>query len=143
MREERLSLNESDDEVSQRNYDTFNAWMESWYYILFAEYGEAQKSLRRLYALVKDLQSPGSLDGYNSLSGMVSLFSGDAKKAVSYFENIEKENNVYFAYFKALALEGVGENEKAQEIFTFLANWNFQGWQPALVRGLAKDKVNG
>ena len=143
LREERLSLDESEDLVSRRNYDTFNAWMESWYYILFAEYDKAQKSLGRLYALVKDLQSPGSLDGYNSLSGMVSLFSGDPKKAVSYFENIEKENNVYFAYFKALALEGVGENEKAQEIFTFLANWNFQGWKPALVRGLAKDKVNG
>jgi len=51
--------------------------------------------------------------------------------------------NVYFSYFKALALEGFVENEKAQEIFTFLANWNFQGWKPVLVRGLAKDKVNG
>jgi tetratricopeptide (TPR) repeat protein len=143
LRQERLSLNKSEDEVSQRNYETFNAWTESWYYVLFAEYSEAQKSLEKLYTIVKDLQSPGALDGYNSLSGMVSLFSGDPKKAVSYFENIEKENNVYFAYFKALALEAVGENEKAQEIFRFLANWNFQGWEPALVRGLAKDKVNG
>jgi len=143
LRQKRLSLDESEDEVSKRNFETFNAWMESWYYVLFAEYGEAQKSLERLYSLVKDLQSPGALDGYNSLSGMVSLFRGDPKNAVSYFENIEKENNVYFAYFKALALEAVGENEKAQEIFSFLANWNFQGWAPALVRGLAKEKVNG
>ena len=141
LRQKRLSLDESEDEVSKRNYETFNAWVESWYYVLFAEYDEAQKSLERLYSLVKDLQSPGALDRYNSLSGMVSLSRGDPKKAVSYFENIEKENNVYFAYFKALALEAVGENEKAQEIFSFLANWNFQGWAPALVRGLAKIKL--
>lgn len=143
LREENLSLNTDKDDVTLRNYNSFNTWMESWYYVLFNETENAQRSLEDLYAFVKDLQNPDALDGYHSLSGMLNLSNGDAEKALNDFKDIEKENNVYYAYFKGLALEKVGREDEAQEIFKFLSNWNFQGWQPALVKGLAKDKVSG
>ena len=111
--------------------------------VLFNETENSQRSLEDLYAFVKDLQNPDALDGYHSLSGMLNLSNGNAEKALNDFKDIEKENNVYYAYFKGLALEKVGREDEAQEIFKFLSNWNFQGWQPALVKGLAKDKVSG
>jgi len=142
LREESLSLNTSKDDVAVRNYNTFNTWMESWYHVLFNDNDNAEKTLEKLYALVKDRQNPDALDGYNSLSGMLSLSNGDAEKAVNHFNSIEKENNVYYAYFKGLALEKTGRTDEAQETFKFLSNWNFQGWEPALVRGLAQDKIS-
>ena len=142
IRKESLSLNKNKDDVTLRNFNTFNSWMESWYYVLFNETEDARNSLETLYNLVKDLQNPDALDGYNSLNGMISLADGNADEALDYFKNIEKENNVYYAYYKGLALEEVGRNDEAQEIFRFLSNWNFQGWEPALVRDLAIQKVN-
>tara|TARA_Y100000590_G_scaffold465099_1_gene636393 strand:- start:67088 stop:68608 length:1521 start_codon:yes stop_codon:yes gene_type:complete len=143
LREKSLSLNTKKDDISIRNYNTFNAWIESWYHVLFNDTENAQMTLEKLYALVKDMQNPDALDGYNALSGMLSLSSGDTEKAVSHFDGIEKENNVYYAYFKGLALEKAGKKNDAQKIFKFLSNWNFQGWESALIRGLAQDKVSG
>ena len=58
------------------------------------------------------------MDNYNALSGMVRLFSGDAKGALTYFnDNINPENYLYFGYFKGLAVKGAGENAKDEEIF--------------------------
>ena len=142
IRQDRLNMNKTKDEVAEEGYQRFNAWMESWYYVLFGDYTRAQKSLDNLYKLASKRQTNDALDGYNALSAMVSLFTGDPEKAVSQFATIEKENNLYYAYFKGLAYEGIGENEKAQNIFAFIANYNFQGWEPGLVRNLAKAKVS-
>ena len=126
------------DEVTQRNFDSFNAQMEAWYYILFGEYSKAEEQLTKLYSIASQIQRPSALDNYNGLSGMVRLFSGDAQGALGYFkENINPENYLYYGYFKGLALKGAGEDAKAKEIFNYIANYNFSGWPPSLVRSLA------
>jgi tetratricopeptide (TPR) repeat protein len=142
IRSDRMGISKTKDEVAQGNYIIFNTWMESWYYILFNDNDKAKKSLDKLYGMVKNFQDPGTLDGYNGLSGMMNYLSGNYDKALDHFKSIEKENNLYFSYWKALTYEATGENNKAQEIFEFLANWNFQGWEPALVRSLAKNKLS-
>ena len=132
-----MSLMEVDD-VRQRDFDFLNARNEAWYHILFGEYNKAEEQLDKLYSIASKIQDPSALDNYNALSGMVRLFSGDAKGALSYFnDNINPENYLYFGYFKGLALKGAGENAKAEEIFHYIANYNFSGWPPALVRSLA------
>jgi len=130
------------DEVTQRNFNAFNAQMEAWYYILFGEYDKAEEQLAELYTIASKIQSPSGLDNYNALSGMVRLFSGDAQGAVSYFnDNINPENYQYYAYFKGLALKGTGEDAKARAIFNYIANYNFNSWEAALVRSLAKNQL--
>ena len=126
------------DEVTQRDFDLLNARNEAWYHILFGEYDKAEAQLTKLYSIASKIQSPSALDSYNALSGMVRLSSGDAQGALSYFnDNIIPENYLYYGYFKGLALKGAGESAKAKEIFNYIANYNFSGWGPALVRSLA------
>ena len=127
------------DEVRQRGFDSFNAQMEAWYHILFGEYEQAEEQLTKLYSIASKIQSPSALDNYNALSGMVRLFSGDAQGALGYFKdnNINPENYQYYGYFKGLALKGAGEGAKAEEIFNYLANYNFNSWGASLVRSLA------
>ena len=73
---------------------------------------------------------------------MVHFFRGDPKGAVGYFnENINTENYQYYSYFKALALQGSGQEESATEIFRQLANYNFNGLGISLVRSLAKQRL--
>jgi len=126
------------DEVRQRDFDLTSARNEAWYHILFGEYDQAEEQLAKLYSIASKIQNPTALDNYNALSGMVRLFSGDAKGALTYFnDNIIPENYLYYGYFKGLALKGAGETAKAEEIFNYIANYNFSGWPPALVRSLA------
>ena len=126
------------DEVTQRDFDLLNARNEAWYHILFGEYDQAEEQLAKLHSIASKIQDPSALDNYNALSGMVRLFSGDAQGALSYFnDNIIPENYLYYGYFKGLALKGAGENTKAEEIFNYIANYNFSGWGAALVRSLA------
>ena len=126
------------DNIQQRNYDATNARMEAWYYILFGEYDSADKKLTDLYSIASKIQSPNALDNYNSLSGMVKLFTGDASGALEYFnDNINPENYQYYGYFKGLALKQVGQTEEANRVFSYLANYNFNSWEASIVRSLA------
>jgi len=117
--------------------------MEAWHYILFGEYNRAEEQLKKLYPIASKIQSPSALDNYNALSGMVSLFSGDASGSLSSFnENINPENYQYYAYFKGLALKQAGQEKEAMAIFDYISNYNFNSWEAALVRSLAKKQLN-
>ncbi|SVA89528.1 uncharacterized protein METZ01_LOCUS142382 [marine metagenome] len=130
------------DEVRQRDFDSMNTRMEAWYHILFGEYNEAENKLAKLHSIVSNIQSPTALDDHSAMLGMVHLFRGDPKGAVGYFnENINTENYQYYSYFKALALQGSGQEESATEIFRQLANYNFNGLGISLVRSLAKQRL--
>ena len=131
------------DEVRQRDFDSFNHQMQAWYYILFGEYDRAKEPLNKLYQIVSEIDNPNALNNYNGLSGMVQLFSGNASGSLSFFtENINPENYQYYSYFKALALRAAGKEQEAKEIFTYLANYNFNSWEAAMVRSLAKERLN-
>ena len=130
------------DEVIQRDFDSFNAQMEAWHYILFGEYDKAEEQLKKLYPIASKIQSPSALDNYNALSGMVSLFSGDISGSLSSFnENINPENYQYYAYFKGLALKQAGQEKEAMAIFDYISNYNFNSWEAAIVRSLAKKQL--
>ena len=131
------------DEVIQRNFDSFNAQIEAWHYILFGEYDKAEEQLKKLYPIASKIQSPSALDDYNALSGMVRLFTGDTPGSLSYFnENINPENYQYYAYFKGLALKQAGQEKEAMAIFDYISNYNFNSWEAAIVRSLAKKQLN-
>ena len=54
---------------------------------------------------------------------------------------IPNENNIYFNYFKGLALKAAGKEEQASNEFIKIANTNFSNWEIAIVRGLASNQL--
>ena len=44
-------------------------------------------------------------------------------------------------YFYALAVNAKGDKEKSIEIFQYLANYNFAGWENSVVRSLAQAQL--
>ena len=50
-------------------------------------------------------------------------------------------NDDYYTYFKGLALKNTGDTEASKLLFSEIANKNFFGIQPALVRNLAKAEL--
>ncbi len=102
-----------------------------------------QEFLDKHYQIVSKIDSPNALNDYNALSGMIQLFSGNPSGSLSYFtENINPENYQYYSYFKALSLKAAGKNQEAQEIFSYLANYNFNNWAAAMVRALAREQLS-
>ena len=56
-------------------------------------------------------------------------------------EKYDVESFPYYIYFRALALGGSEESEKANIIFSQLANYNFNDLEVALVKSLAKKQL--
>ena len=57
---------------------------------------------------------------------MVYVMQGNPKKALEYFnDRITPTNYQYYSYFKALALKATQKEEEANDIFEFIANYNF------------------
>ena len=64
------------------------------------------------------------------------------EKALDYFgDRITPSNNIYYSYFKALALKAIGRADEANGIFEYIANFNFLGWEPGLTRNLSINEL--
>jgi tetratricopeptide (TPR) repeat protein len=71
---------------------------------------------------------------------MADLMEGNYEGAIKNFLK-GNENNIYFNYFKALALKAAGREEEAKNQFTKIANINFSNWNIAIVRRLANKQL--
>ena len=49
--------------------------------------------------------------------------------------------DIYYNYFRGLALKAGGKETEATKIFTQIANVNFSNWDIAIVRNLAKKQL--
>ncbi len=129
----------------KRDVDGYNATnhaMEAWLYTLFGDYSKAQSSLAKHYELVKNWDNANALDNYNAISGMVYMMQGNPSKALEFFnDRISPANYQYYSYFKALALKATQRTDEADEIFKFIANYNFLSWEVGLTRNLAKKEL--
>ena len=47
----------------------------------------------------------------------------------------------YHLYFYALAVKAKGNKEKSNELFEYLANYNFAGWANSIIRSLAQSQL--
>ena len=64
------------------------------------------------------------------------------EKALEYFgDRITPSNNMYYSYFKALALKASNRTDEANGIFEYIANFNFLGWEPGLTRNLSISEL--
>ena len=112
----------------------------AWVNILFGKYEKARKELESLKQAQEKLNDPTAMYEYYSLSGMVNLMEGNIEQAVSDFE-LGDVTNIYYNYFRGLALKAGGQKEAADKVFTQIAKVNFSNWDIAIVRNLAKKQL--
>ena len=133
------------DENNQRQVDEHNAGnyaTEAWMNTLFGDYSKAKSLLKKHYDIASKWDDPSALDNYNGISGMVYVMEGNPDKALEFFnERIAPANYQYYSYFKALALKATQNKKDADDIFNFIANYNFASWEVGLTRELAKKAL--
>jgi tetratricopeptide (TPR) repeat protein len=137
----KANLDESN-ELRVSLYYAANYQTEAWMNTLFGDYTKAKSLLKKLYEIASKSDNPSALDGYNGISGMVYVMEGNPSKALEFFnERISPANYQYYSYFKALALKATQNKKEANEIFEFIANYNFASWEVGLTRELAKKAL--
>ena len=128
------------DENVYRDIKTNEEYQTAWVNILFGKYDKARENLKRLKSIQGEIKDPTALYGFYGLSGMADLMEGNYNKAIDNFLK-GNENNIYFNYFKGLALKAAGKEEQASNEFIKIANTNFSSWAIAIVRGLASKQL--
>lgn len=112
----------------------------AWVNILFGKYDMAKKDLENLREMQEKLNNPTAMYAYYGLSGMVNLMEGNIEQAMSDFE-LGDVTDVYYNYFRGLALKAGGQEAEASKVFTEIAKFNFSSWDIAIVRSLAKKQL--
>tara|TARA_B100000287_G_C20573572_1_gene757562 strand:- start:642 stop:1256 length:615 start_codon:yes stop_codon:yes gene_type:complete len=128
------------DENVYRNTKANEQNLKAWLNILFGKYEEAKKNLEKLKELQEQVKDPTAMYGYYGLLGMANLMEGNYEMAVSNFKEADN-TNIYFNYFKGLALKASGNENEAMEMFKELASYNFSSWDIAIIRNLAKKQL--
>ena len=128
------------DESSEKAHKVFVVYNKAWNDILFGNYQSAKTRLEDLKTLASSFQNPTAFDGYYGLSGMLELMERNTEDSEEMFKKGDIRN-VYFNYFKALALKANGKQEKAKEIFTSISSENFSYLELSLVKGLAHAQL--
>tara|TARA_B100002051_G_C16729503_1_gene637374 strand:+ start:188 stop:1696 length:1509 start_codon:yes stop_codon:yes gene_type:complete len=112
----------------------------AWVNILFGKYEIARESLLKLKEIQEKINDPTAMHGYFGLSGMTNLMEGNIEKAISEFEK-GNNTNIYYNYFKGLALKANGREDEAKSVFLQISRVNFSDWNIAIVRNLAKKQL--
>ena len=113
-----------------------------WYSILFGEYENARRLLKE-YTIVSSeylAYNSKAMVGFYKLSGYLNLMEGNVAQSISFYEQVPNElleEDNYHLYFYALAKKANGNIDESKELFNYLANYNFAGWQNSIVRNLA------
>ena len=138
---DRKYANLLNDKNITRNTESTVFQETAWVNILFGKYDVAKKDLEKLREMQEKLSDPTAMYAYQSLSGMVNLMEGNIEQAISKFE-LGDVTDIYFNYFRGLALKAGGKETEATKVFTQIANVNFSNWDIAIVRNLAKKQLS-
>ncbi len=117
------------------------AWGEG---ILSARKGNFETAVEKadeFMTIMEPSTDPEKQEPAHALLGYTHLWRGNYEEAVTHFDQADP-NDIYVNYHHALALEGAGQQEEAQELFQKVANWNFNSADLALVREDAAAKVS-
>ena len=128
------------DENVYRNIKANEQNLKAWLNILFGKYEEAKKNLLNLKKIQEQISDPTAMYEYYGFLGMANLMEGNYEEAVINFKKADN-TNIYFNYFKALALKASGNEEESREMFKELASFNFSSWDIAIIRNLAKKQL--
>ncbi len=104
------------------------------------DYEAARAAAEEYAALVESQNNPRKMEFYHAVLGWTALQEGDHRAAVEEYRQSDL-NNVYNKYLLAVALEGAGFTQQAMNLFTEVAEYNFNSVGYALVRNAAIEKV--
>jgi predicted Zn-dependent protease len=104
------------------------------------DYSAAKADAEAMKTTLEPVKNPLKLDSYNFLLGCVAMMQKDAKTAVSYLEKTNKLD-VYEQYCLAKAYEANGQKDKAEAIYKYISDYNFNGIGYALIRSELKKKM--
>ena len=119
-----------------------------WYLILFGEFEDAAEQLKSYSQLSSSylVYDSKAMINFYKLSGYLNLMSGNVDASLSFYNQIPRElldGDNYHLYFYALAVNAKGDREKSKELFQYLANYNFAGWENSVIRSLAEAQLEG
>lgn len=129
------------------NIDINNEFNKIWYLILFGEFEEAANELKSFSLLSSEylVYDSKAMINFYKLSGYLNLMSGNIDASISFYDQIPRallEADNYQLYFYALAVNAKGKKDKSNELFTYLANYNFAGWENSIIRSLAQAQLD-
>jgi tetratricopeptide (TPR) repeat protein len=129
------------------NIDINNEFNKIWYLILFGEFEEAANELKSFSLLSSEylVYDSKAMINFYKLSGYLNLMSGNLDASISFYDQIPRallEADNYQLYFYALAVNAKGKKDKSNELFTYLANYNFAGWENSIIRSLAQAQLD-
>ncbi len=101
------------------------------------DFASATQKAKKFMELMEPDRNPRKNEYAHDLLGLVALLQKKYADAVTHFEQADP-NDIYTTYHHALALEGAGQRERARELFTKVAGYNFNNAGLALVR---KDAI--
>ena len=143
-----LATSDSEVERIELEIEINKGFNSIWYLILFGEFENAAEQLKSYSQLSSSylvFDSKAMINFYK-LSGYLNLMSGNVDASLSFYNQIPRElldGDNYHLYFYALAVNAKGDREKSTEIFEYLANYNFAGWENSVVRSLAQAQLEG
>ena len=129
------------------NIDINNEFNKIWYLILFGEFEEAANELKSFSLLSSEylVYDSKAMINFYKLSGYLNLMSGNIDASISFYDQIPRallEADNYQLYFYALAVNAKGKKDISNELFTYLANYNFAGWENSIIRSLAQAQLD-
>jgi tetratricopeptide (TPR) repeat protein len=104
------------------------------------DFGTAVAKAEEYIAIVEPDANPRKNESAHEVMALTALLQDDYEGAVEHYLQTDP-SDVYAKYHLALAYKGAGEDEKAQELFKEVADYNFNFVGFALVREGAMERV--
>ena len=101
---------------------------------------EATAEGKNCLSIAEKRQNPGELQFVHGQLGSLEIKKGNYKQAIEHLEKADPQSP-YNWFQMAVAYEGMGMNDKANEMFTQVANQNEVRLDLTVVRDKAKEKL--
>lgn len=128
--------------AAERNVSAQKALARGWLAAHRGDYGAATEAAGEAQQTLAAGNDPDRFEGVHELLGFVALEQGNHEEAIGHLEQANPDD-LHAVFLHAQALEGAGQAEKANQLYTKIAEWRFNDPDLALVRAEAMEKVSG
>lgn len=127
-------------EVDRKTFRYYAMVDRCYHYTMNNNLEEADSVAEKCKQLAEERQNPVEIQYLNLVLGMLEIKEKNYDQALEHLAAADKESP-YTWYWQAVAYEGSGKIEKAQDIYRKVAKCTDNGMDLAVVRGKAKEKV--
>jgi tetratricopeptide (TPR) repeat protein len=127
-------------ETELNNYKKYHLFFKGWLQAQSGNIADAQKTLDEFKKSMKDDAELKSMQAYwDSFQGIIAFNKKNWTDAIKFLSSVNVDVATYIVGEACL---NAGDKEKAKEIFTKITSNNLIGFQQAIVKPLAKSKLN-